>query len=57
MVRIGESTFRRCEVKLLDRVSDTLYLESGRVGADDRVVTKGAQLLLSEEFRSDVDDD
>jgi multidrug efflux pump subunit AcrA (membrane-fusion protein) len=56
-VHIGERTFRRIEVKLLDRVGDMLYLESGRVATDDRVATNGAQVLLSEEFRSDVDDD
>jgi hypothetical protein len=59
-VQIGESgtTYRRCEVAVIDRVDDTLIIAGGgAVNADDRVVSQGAQKLLSEEFRMDVDDD
>jgi multidrug efflux pump subunit AcrA (membrane-fusion protein) len=50
--------YERREVKVLDRVGDMLYVSAdGWRTNEDRVVTKNAQILLSEEFRSDVDDD
>jgi hypothetical protein len=52
--RVG--LYHRREVELLGRSGDTLYVAGG-VHNDEWVVTKGAQVLLSEEFRSDVDDD
>jgi multidrug efflux pump subunit AcrA (membrane-fusion protein) len=48
--------FERCEVQVLARDGDTIYLSSGLRG-DELVVSKHAQIVLSEEFRSDVDDD
>jgi hypothetical protein len=56
-VQIGPDRFRRYEVTLLDRDGDMLYIAGGGVSGDDAVVSKHAQALLSEEFRSDVDDD
>ena len=48
--------FQRCEVHVLAREGDTIYVSSGLRG-DELVVSKHAQIVLSEEFRSDVDDD
>jgi RND family efflux transporter MFP subunit len=48
--------FERCEVQVLARDGDTIYVSSGLRG-DELVVSKHAQIVLSEEFRSDVDDD
>jgi RND family efflux transporter MFP subunit len=48
--------FERCEVQVLARDGNTIYVSSGLRG-DELVVSKHAQIVLSEEFRSDVDDD
>jgi biotin carboxyl carrier protein len=55
-IQINERRYERSEVTILGRQGDTLYVTSG-VRAGDRVVSKHAQVLLSEEFRSDTDDD
>jgi multidrug efflux pump subunit AcrA (membrane-fusion protein) len=50
--------YERREVELLDRDGETLYVSaSGWRPGDTRVVVKHAQVLLSEEFRSDVYDE
>jgi multidrug efflux pump subunit AcrA (membrane-fusion protein) len=50
--------YERREVEFLGRDGDTIYVSaSGWRPGDNRVVIKHAQILLSEEFRSDVDDD
>jgi len=49
---------KQLEVQFLGRDGDTIYVSaSGWRPGDNRVVIKHAQILLSEEFRSDVDDD
>jgi hypothetical protein len=54
--RVG--LYERREVALLGRDGDTLYVAAeGWLAGEDRVVTSGAQVLLSEEFRSEVDED
>jgi hypothetical protein len=51
-------TFRRVEVNVLGRDGDTWIVTAGLdLTAGDLVVTEGALLLLSEEFRSTVDND
>ena len=50
--------YERREVEVFGRDGDVLYVApDGWLAREDRVVVKGAQVLLSEEFRSDVDDD
>ena len=54
--RLGR--YERREVELLGCVGATLYVAAeGWLASADRVVTSGAQVLLSEEFRNEVDDD
>lgn len=48
--------YERCEVQVLARDGDVIYLSSGLRG-DELVVSRHPQVILSEEFRSDVDDD
>jgi biotin carboxyl carrier protein len=57
-VKLDEKTFERREVEVLGRDGNTVYLSAERWHfAGDGVVTKNAQVLLSEEFRSgDADD-
>ena len=57
-LKIDDDRYERREVQLLGREGDMVYVSAKGWGpSDDRVVTKRAQVLLSEEFRSDVDDD
>ncbi len=49
--------YERREVTLLGRAGDTLYVSAEGWLADEKVVISGAQVLLSEEFRSEVDED
>jgi hypothetical protein len=50
--------FARREVQVLGRKDDRWVLAAGQaLNRDDRVVTAGAQVLLSEEFRGVADDD
>jgi multidrug efflux pump subunit AcrA (membrane-fusion protein) len=50
--------YERREVTVLGRDGDTLYIAAeGWLASEDRVVISGAQVLLSEEFRSEVDED
>jgi hypothetical protein len=54
--RLGR--YERREVDVLARDGATTYVAAeGWLAKVDRVVTQGAQVLLSEEFRSDVDND
>lgn len=54
--RLGR--YERREVNILGQDDNTLYVApEGWLVAEDRVVTGGAQVLLSEEFRNDMDDD
>lgn len=55
-VRIAPGKFERREVQLLDRAGDRWVLSAG-VAAGEPVVYRQAQILLSEEFRGDVDND
>jgi hypothetical protein len=57
-VELNVGRYERREVFVLDRAGDTFYVSpSGWTSTSDAVVTSHAQVLLSEEFRSDVDDD
>lgn len=50
--------FERRKVEVRDRDGDTMYVSAdGWRSGENRVVIKHAQVLLSEEFRSDVDND
>ncbi len=50
--------YERRKVEVRDRDRDTIYVSAeGWRSGENRVVTKHAQVLLSEEFRSDVDND
>jgi hypothetical protein len=50
--------FARREVQVLGRKEDRWVLAAGQaINREDRVVSSGAQVLLSEEFRGIVDDD
>ena len=54
--RLGR--YERREVELLDRVGATLYVAAaGWLVNEDRVVISGTQVLLSEEFRNEMDED
>lgn len=55
-VALANNRYKRVEVKVLGREGDLWVLEAGPVDGDDPVVTRGALLLLSAEFRADVDD-
>jgi hypothetical protein len=55
-VREGPGQFERREVRLLGREGDRAVLGSG-VKAGEPVVVKHAQVLLSEEFRAEGEDD
>jgi multidrug efflux pump subunit AcrA (membrane-fusion protein) len=57
-IELNVGRYERREVFLLDRAGDTYIVSSkGWTSTTDPVVTWHAQALLSEEFRSDVDDD
>lgn len=54
--RLGR--YERREVEILGRAADMLAIAAaGWLADEDRVVTGGAQVLLSEEFRNEVDED
>ena len=55
-VQLSPGRYERREVVVLARESDKLYVGAG-VRGDEMVVAKRAQVLLSEEFRSDLDED
>jgi hypothetical protein len=55
-VRVRPGRYERREVQVLGRDGDTWVLAGG-VTAGEAVVFKQAQVLLSEEFRGDVDND
>ena len=55
-VQLNPGRYERREVQVIGRAGETLYVSTG-VREDESVVSKHAQALLSEEFRSDVDDD
>ena len=55
-VQLNPGRYERREVQVVGRDGGTLYVSSG-VREDEAVVSKHPQALLSEEFRSDVDDD
>jgi biotin carboxyl carrier protein len=55
-VRVGPGRYERREVRLLGREGDRWVLGAG-VAAGEPVVSRQAQVLLSEEFRGDVDND
>jgi hypothetical protein len=57
-VELNAGRYERREVFVLDRAGETYYVSpQGWTSTSDAVVTSHAQVLLSEEFRSDVDDD
>ena len=56
-VYIPDDRYKRLEVEVLDRVGDIVYVSAKGWYPDDRVVVKQAQVLLSEEFRRDTDDE
>lgn len=54
--RLGR--YERREVSVLGRQEDKVYVAAkGWLASEDRVVLSGAQVLLSEEFRNEMDDD
>jgi hypothetical protein len=55
-VQLSPGRYERRVVDIIGREGDRLYVSSG-VRGQELVVSKHAQVLLSEEFRSDVDDD
>jgi hypothetical protein len=55
-VRITPGRYERREVRLLNLEGDRWVLAAG-IAADESVVSRQAQVLLSEEFRGDVDND
>ncbi len=55
-VQLNPGRFERREVQILGRDGDRVYLGRG-VRAGEEVVSRHAQVLLSEEFRGDADDD
>jgi hypothetical protein len=55
-VRISPGRYERREVRLLSLEGDRWVLAAG-VAADEAVVSRQAQVLLSEEFKGDVDND
>jgi len=55
-VQLSPGRYERRVVDIVGRDRDLLYVSSG-VRGQELVVSKHAQVLLSEEFRSDVDDD
>jgi hypothetical protein len=55
-VRIAPGRFERREVQVLGRENDRWVLASG-VRPGEAIVIRNAQVLLSEEFRADVDND
>ncbi len=54
--RVGAGRYERREVRLLGREGEQWFLAGG-VAAGEPVVVRQAQVLLSEEFRGDVDND
>jgi RND family efflux transporter MFP subunit len=56
-LKIDEERYERREVKVLGREGDTVFIsKTGDWLGDERVVSRNAEILLSEEFRSDNDD-
>ena len=55
-VRLSPGRYERREVQVLGRDGDKWVLATG-VAAGERVVSKRAQVLLSEEFRGEADND
>jgi RND family efflux transporter MFP subunit len=55
-VQLNPGRFERREVQVLGRDGDVVFLGRG-IRPGDQIVTRHAQLLLSEEFRGDADDD
>lgn len=55
-VQVSPGRFERREVQVLGREGDHVYVGRG-VRAGEEVVNQQAQVLLSEEFRGDADDD
>jgi hypothetical protein len=55
-VQLNPGRFERREVQVLGREGESMFLGRG-VRAGEDVVTQHAEVLLSEEFRGDVDDD
>jgi multidrug efflux pump subunit AcrA (membrane-fusion protein) len=55
-VRVGPGRFERREVQVLGR-DGTRWALAGGVEAGERVVSHRAQVLLSEEFRTEADND
>jgi hypothetical protein len=55
-VCVGPGRYERREVQVLGRDGDR-WLLAGGVAADERVVSQRAQVLLSEEFRGEADND
>jgi hypothetical protein len=54
--RLGR--YERREVFVLGREDDVIYVAAeGWLASEDRVVSRQAQVLLSEEFRSEMDED
>jgi biotin carboxyl carrier protein len=56
-VRIGPGKFERREVRILGADGNRWALAAGDVAVGEPVVYRQAQVLLSEEFRGDVDND
>ena len=55
---LESSRYERRKVEVRDRDGDTMYVSAeGWRSGENQVVIKHAQVLLSEEFRSDVDND
>src|SRR5262249_49877065 len=56
-VRLNPGRYQRCEVQVLGTDGDSYVLAPGNVVAGDPVVIRQAQVLLSEEFRGEADND
>jgi hypothetical protein len=56
-VRLSPGRYERREVQVLGRDGERWVLAPGEVQAGEPVVCKRAQVLLSEEFRGEMDND
>src|SRR5262249_21871396 len=56
-VRLGPGRFERREVRVLGREESGRWVLAAGVEAGEPVVSRRAQVLLSEEFRGEVDND
>jgi multidrug efflux pump subunit AcrA (membrane-fusion protein) len=56
-VRVGDGRFERREVRVLGREDGGRWVLSAGVRDGEPVVSERAQVLLSEEFRGEADDD